>query len=270
MDIHKPKPWHGVREFLKEYVIIVVGVLTALAAEQAVEWLHWRHLVGEAREAVKADDSRIVALAGAVEAESKCSSQRLAQLEGVLDEASQTGRLPPLGYFRQPSGWAWSMRGWEGVVSGGVLPHIPRQEAARYVAQASASDYMRTVRDDQFAAWTSLRAMSGPGRRIGDAEIATLRQAIGRAYGDAYQFRTTAAGLIGLAQDSHLLTQTELKQAWTFGVTSHNLAACRPSEPPSSHPFELYNKGLEQPPALPQGVWEDLSRPYNTRSLTPH
>ncbi|MDB5442210.1 MAG: hypothetical protein JWP73_586, partial [Phenylobacterium sp.] len=33
MDIHKPKPWHGLREFLKEYAIIVVGVLTALAAE---------------------------------------------------------------------------------------------------------------------------------------------------------------------------------------------------------------------------------------------
>ena len=44
MDIHKPKPWHGVREFLKEYAIIVVGVLTALAAEQGVEWLHWRHM----------------------------------------------------------------------------------------------------------------------------------------------------------------------------------------------------------------------------------
>lgn len=36
MDIHKPKPWHGPREFLKEYLIIVVGVLTALAAEQTV------------------------------------------------------------------------------------------------------------------------------------------------------------------------------------------------------------------------------------------
>ena len=34
MDIHKPKAWHGVREFLKEYMIIVVGVLTALGAEQ--------------------------------------------------------------------------------------------------------------------------------------------------------------------------------------------------------------------------------------------
>ena len=53
MDIHKPKPWHGVREFLKEYVIIVVGVLTALGAEQGVEWLHWqaegrKHRIGAA------------------------------------------------------------------------------------------------------------------------------------------------------------------------------------------------------------------------------
>jgi hypothetical protein len=38
MDIHKPKPWHGVREFLKEYLIVVGGLLTALAAEQGVEW----------------------------------------------------------------------------------------------------------------------------------------------------------------------------------------------------------------------------------------
>jgi hypothetical protein len=30
MDIHKPKPIHNWREFLKEYAIIVLGVLTAL------------------------------------------------------------------------------------------------------------------------------------------------------------------------------------------------------------------------------------------------
>ena len=53
MDIHKPKPWHSIREFLKEYVIIVVGVLTALAAEQGVEWLHWRHEVSQAHANLK-------------------------------------------------------------------------------------------------------------------------------------------------------------------------------------------------------------------------
>jgi hypothetical protein len=51
MEIHKPEPWRGWREFLKEYLIIVVGVLTALGGEQVVEQLHWQHVVHEAREA---------------------------------------------------------------------------------------------------------------------------------------------------------------------------------------------------------------------------
>jgi hypothetical protein len=48
MDIHKPKSWHGWREFLKEHAIIVVGVLTALAAEYSVVWLHDHHAADEA------------------------------------------------------------------------------------------------------------------------------------------------------------------------------------------------------------------------------
>jgi hypothetical protein len=48
MDIHKPKPWHDVREFLKECAIIIVGVLTALAAEQGVQALDWRRRAGDA------------------------------------------------------------------------------------------------------------------------------------------------------------------------------------------------------------------------------
>ena len=40
MDIHKPRPWHGGREFLKEVGTIVLGVLIAIGFEQAVEALH--------------------------------------------------------------------------------------------------------------------------------------------------------------------------------------------------------------------------------------
>ena len=36
MDIHKPKPWHGVREFLKEIGTIVIGVLIALGEFKVV------------------------------------------------------------------------------------------------------------------------------------------------------------------------------------------------------------------------------------------
>jgi hypothetical protein len=55
MDIHKPKPWHGWREFLKEYAIIVVGVLTALAAEQIVVAVDRHEQVEQARAALKVE-----------------------------------------------------------------------------------------------------------------------------------------------------------------------------------------------------------------------
>jgi plasmid stability protein len=52
MDIHLPKPFHNWREFLKEYGIIVLGVLTALGLEQAIEAIHHHSEVQEAREAL--------------------------------------------------------------------------------------------------------------------------------------------------------------------------------------------------------------------------
>jgi hypothetical protein len=45
MDIHKPKPFHNLREFLSEIAIVVLGVSIALGAEQAIEWWHWHHKI---------------------------------------------------------------------------------------------------------------------------------------------------------------------------------------------------------------------------------
>ena len=86
MDIHKPKPWHGVREFLKEYVIIVVGVLTALGAEQAVEWLHWRHEVASARQTLRPEYLRIVRLVGVRVAQLPCIAERVDALNDILGQ----------------------------------------------------------------------------------------------------------------------------------------------------------------------------------------
>ena len=76
MDIHKPKPWQGWPEFLKEIGTIVIGVLIALGAEQAVEWLHWRHEVGVAREAIRFDMKRILGWGGESDAEGPCKAAR--------------------------------------------------------------------------------------------------------------------------------------------------------------------------------------------------
>jgi hypothetical protein len=53
VEIHKPKQWHGPREFAKELLTIMLGVLMALGAEQVAETLHWNREVSEARDALK-------------------------------------------------------------------------------------------------------------------------------------------------------------------------------------------------------------------------
>jgi hypothetical protein len=126
LDIHKPKPWHGVREFLKEYVIIVVGVLTALGAEQGVEWLHWRHEVAQAHADLKDE----------VEVNARWFRY------STVEDACLLGRLPEYA--------AWAKGGakpafigvatfpvtgesvWDIVKASQVVTHMPLQERVAY------------------------------------------------------------------------------------------------------------------------------------------
>src|SRR6185312_12615321 len=97
MDLHKPKPWHGFREFLKEYAIIVVGVLTALAAEQGVEWLHWQHTVAQTEAALRAEADGNLLRSYTRMIIRPCLSNRIAELSGRLgspEAAWRASRVP--------------------------------------------------------------------------------------------------------------------------------------------------------------------------------
>src|SRR5690242_748023 len=114
MDIHKARPWHGVREFLKEYAIIFVGVLTALAAESAVEWLHWRHVVSDTRAELAADAKYTLTDIAEREAQSPCLVRTFAFIQATLDRAaSDGGRVPAIASLNAPSRRAWTLRSYD-------------------------------------------------------------------------------------------------------------------------------------------------------------
>jgi hypothetical protein len=48
MKVHKPKLFSDWRDFGREYAIVVLGVLTALLAQQAMQSIEWRHKVDAA------------------------------------------------------------------------------------------------------------------------------------------------------------------------------------------------------------------------------
>jgi hypothetical protein len=135
MDIHKPKPWHGVREFLKEYVIIVVGVLTALAAEQIAEHLAWAEKVAVARAAmtteIAEDDGPQVYQRVAMH---NCLVARLNQIEAAVEGPASRADLVDLveSYDVQYVSYESLVR--DGINSSGVAVHFPADQCATWTA----------------------------------------------------------------------------------------------------------------------------------------
>jgi hypothetical protein len=242
MDIHKPKPWHSWREFLKEYLIIVVGVLTALGAEQGVEWLHWRHEVAVAREAIAFDLRRLVGGAAVTDVQSACVGARLVEMADVLDQAEVTHRLPPLGFGGIPQVPNWSLRSWTAVTSGQTLAHIPNREQLMLTGIASYAEELRTAALDERQQWAVLQSAVGPGRAISDAEIAALRSALARAYNDALTAKT-AHQMSTLIVRSGYLTRRQLDASFEEGVRRTKVTdMCQPRRPPPARSSDLFHQ----------------------------
>jgi len=181
MEIHKPKPIHNWREFLKEVGTIVLGVCVALGAEQAVEWAHWRNQVTTARSAIAQELVRVMSNGLERVRETQCVEQRLDAVAAILDQASRTGSLPPVPQINQTHFRTWPDDVWRTVVASQSAPHFPQQELARLGRIYSQEAILSVTNRDEMLAWANLSAMVGPGRRLDPASEAELRKALSEA-----------------------------------------------------------------------------------------
>jgi hypothetical protein len=143
MDIHKPKPWHSFREFLKEYLIIVVGVLTALGAEQVVENVHWARRVAETRVQLNAELSADAESGLQWLSRAPCLDAQLAALREALAQARPTGvfSAPPQQYA--PSLVVFRTDAWLNARSLQVSDHMSPRAVAQYSSVFFFADELR-------------------------------------------------------------------------------------------------------------------------------
>lgn len=181
MHIHKPKLFHGWGEFLKEYGIIVLGVVTALSFEAAVEWMHWRHESESEREALYEEARVNISAVKSHALMQPCFDRRLSELDVVFERHDRGEPLGLVGRVGAPipfegSGGAWSL-----AVSGGGLNHLPQSERMRFSYAFYAYDVW--VRDmlDEKAAWRRLGVLDHPDA-LKDSDWAMLRVALSEAH----------------------------------------------------------------------------------------
>ena len=176
MDIHKPKPFHSWREFLKEYGIIVLGVLTALALEQAVEWLHWRGEMRETRSALRQEIAHDLGALESLKAQDGCIQRRLDALDAWAAAGSRSLARPS----RTPALWTIRSSVWDVAKTGQVASHFPLEERLSYARMYDLLSNEWSFVQGERAAWFRIDALANSGVR--DAEhLARLRDAVADA-----------------------------------------------------------------------------------------
>ncbi|MGZ3367251.1 MAG: hypothetical protein ACXWKO_07860 [Phenylobacterium sp.] len=131
MDIHKPKPWHGWPEFLKEIGTIVIGVLIALGAEQAAELSHWAKEVREAKASIHDELALASVFAEERLARKACGDAYLDELAAAVAASPAQWEPRSFDYCGLPHKavytgfWRpWPTEVWQTIEAGGAVAHF--------------------------------------------------------------------------------------------------------------------------------------------------
>jgi hypothetical protein len=178
MHVHRPKPLHGLKEMAVEIGIIVIGVIIALAAEQAVEWVHWQEKVEHGRHEIHreiADNSAFNNFRATVE---PCVARRLTELSAITEAIAAHQKVAPVHFAGLHIGFLVSSDTWEAERAEQTLTHLPRSEqdglTAFYAQQADIKVWV----EKEESSWATLRMLEGDPNRLGPADVSLLRNAL--------------------------------------------------------------------------------------------
>lgn len=178
MHFHLPKPIHGWREFFGEVGIIVLGVMIALALDSIAEDLSWQRKVSEARQVIRYEVGHNMQLYKWRVEQQPCIDRRLDRLALVLQQASESGRLPPLGRIGGPGAGTWPEGVWDSQISAETATHFPAIELASLARIYRFIEMTRDQNELDSSAWLALQTMVGPGRSVDSGTIDRLIQAV--------------------------------------------------------------------------------------------
>jgi hypothetical protein len=132
MEVHKTKLIANWRELLKEWGIIVVGVLTALLAEQAVQSIAWSHKV----DAALADMDNELGSGDGPQAYARlaihdCVAARLNSLRSAVERGDRTQSIALIDTIWLP-GRTYDSLAREAATASDVASHLPHDRMLQY------------------------------------------------------------------------------------------------------------------------------------------
>jgi hypothetical protein len=224
--IHLPKVPHSWREFFKEYAIIVLGVLTALGLEQAVESIHERNLAHEAREAIEQEMQTDIDRVAYRLSQQACNEKRLAEVERLLANWHGDDAFPAGLHIGFPGDAGLVDQRWQANLASGRFSEQSSQDQADQAGAYTLIHVIEKVENNEVEHWAQLRTLELGARAISIDSKPMIAEALARARGEGEAIRQLGSTLI--ANLSGLTKPSGQFRAASPGTT------CQPMRPPAA------------------------------------
>ena len=179
MEIHKPKPARNLREFFSEVAVVLLGIVIALAGEQALSSLEWRHkmrlVTEEMRQEISGDDGPQVLERVAL---APCIDKALDAIRSSVEQ--NTGRstvLEAVDRFATPR-HTWDNIAFQAAVSAGVLAQMPVDRVDAMSRFYSLMPVLENANEREFRDGAALTALSRTGGPLTDIERGHVLEAV--------------------------------------------------------------------------------------------
>ena len=178
MKVHGPNLFGDWREFFREFVIIVLGVLTALLAQSIAEDFAWREKVHAAT-----DDMRQELGAGNAPQNyvrlmmSRCFSDRLAAAKQSIEAGDRDAARRWTETLWLPVG-TYDNYAWENAVSSEISTHIPQRQKYEFRIAYVMVPELDAVRAKMLGELATLRSIPNEGGPLSQSEKQIALEAI--------------------------------------------------------------------------------------------
>jgi hypothetical protein len=246
MDVRKPKLVRNWREFLKEYAIIVIGVLTALLAEQAVQSLEWHQKI----DAAVADMNNELSAGDGPQAYSRiaihdCVASRLDGLRSSIERGDRSTSHNLIANFWLPNR-TWDSLAREAATASDVSAHLPHDRMLQYRIAYEMVPDMQRLAEKELADLGHLRALPATDGPLGTNEKLAELDAVEALKLDNDTFARESKFLLfrlrrmGLGLDRAFVERNIGAARAHYGncVTSPHLGPATPGGAPASMPLD--------------------------------
>jgi hypothetical protein len=223
MDVHKPRFVANWRELLKEWGIIVLGVLTALLAEQGVQSIDWRHKVhvadAEMSNELSSGDGPQAYVRVAIH---DCVAANLDAIRSAVERGNRTSSAALIDRLWLPNR-TWDSLAREAATASDVTSHMPHQKLFQFRVAYEILSPMERIAEQELTDRAALRGLPAAGGPLEtDEKMAALRAVEGlRIDNDTIdresQFLLRHIRMIGLKLESSFVRSQMTEAQQHFG-----------------------------------------------------